>query len=411
MFQPRGARSAPAGSGAGFAASAIVISLVAFNLRPALTGVGPVLPEIMRDTGLDATGASLLTTLPVLCLGAFGALAPGLARRVGMERAVAAVLVLLILGLLLRAGAGTAALFGGSLLAGAAIGLGNVLMPAVLKRLAAAQPALMTGIYTMVLCLGAAVAAAIAVPVAQLAGGQWRVSLAVWAAPTAVALLAVAWFWRRKLLRQAGGDVSARPAHRRALLADPLAWQVTMFMGLQSMLAYGVFGWLAPILRTRGDTPHLAGLVVGVSILAQVGASLPAPLVAVRLRHQGALCAAVMALITASMLGLTSAPLAYQWVFGVGLGIGSGAAFALAITLIVLRSPDTATAAQLSGMAQSIGYIMASLGPLLIGISHQRTGDWLGAEILFVIAGAAAALSGALAGRPRIVGALPATVR
>ncbi len=390
------------GARSGRVAAALVIALVAFNLRPALTSIGPVLPEIMHDTGLAAAGASLLTTLPILCLGVFGGLAPTLARRLGMERAVALLLAVLAAGLLLRGVASAAALFAGSLLAGAAIGAGNVLMPAVLKRLPF-PPALLTGVYTTALCLGAAIAAGVTVPLTRAAGGAWGVALAAWAAPAAVALLVTGWVWRGAIARASlalptqAGDAAV------PLLGQPLAWQVTAFMGLQSMLAYGAFGWLAPLLRSRGDDAHTAGLVVAASIVAQVAASLPAPLLAARLRGQGMFAACTILVVVASFLGLSRAPLGWQWGLAVTLGLGMGSALALAITLIVLRSADAAVAARLSGMAQGIGYTLASLGPLGIGMLHDRTGDWRGAEAVFLVAGILAAIAGWLAGRPRLL--------
>ena len=375
--------------------------MVAFNLRPALTGVAPVLAEIMRATGLGAAGASALATLPVLCLGLSAAAAPLLVRRLGMERAVLALLAAIVAGLALRGAGGVGALFAGSLLAGCGIGLGNVLMPAILKRDFAGRPGLMTGIYTTALCLGAAAAAGLAVPLLALAGGAWAASLAFWALPAAAALALAGWVWRRRIFGPPPRGVT--PPSGARLLRSPLAWQVTLFMGLQSMLAYAVFGWLAPLLRSRGDDPRTAGLVVSVCVLSQMAASLPTPVLAARLRRQSVPAAASALLIAASFLGLARGPLAWQWAFSVALGLGAGAAFALAIMLMVLRSADGAVAAGLSSMAQAFGYTLAAFGPLLVGLLHARTGDWSGAEALFVLAGLGAAVAGALAGRPRVL--------
>ena len=175
-------------------------------------------------------------------------------------------------------------------------------------------------------------------------------------------------------------------------------------MGLQSSLAYGVFGWLAPILRSRGDDAVTAGLVVSVSILAQTVASLAAPLLVARLRHQSVPAAGVMLLTTASFLALLWLPLAWQWGLAVTLGIGMGASFSLAMMMILQRAADGHAAAALSSMAQSVGYTMAAGGPLLVGVLHDATGDWSGAAALFLAAGGGAAVSGALAGRSRLVG-------
>lgn len=381
-------------------AASIVVAVVALNLRPALTGVAPVLAEIMHGTGLNVNGASALETLPVFCLGFASAGATPLVRSQGLERAILIVLAVIVGGLALRGTGGVAALFAGSLLAGIGIGVGNVLMPTLLKRDFASHPALMTGVYTTMLCLGAAIAAAIAVPLLNVAGG-WGGSLAFWALPALAALVVSAWVWRRPVLR----PMPARVAERGgvALLRSPLAWQVTTFMGLQSMLAYAVFAWLAPMLRSRGDDPRTAGLVVSVCVLTQMAASLPMPLFAVRLRSQGVPAAVSIAVIVGSFVALARAPLGWQWLMAATLGLGAGAAFALAIMLMVLRSADSRVAASLSSMSQGFGYTIAACGPLLVGVLHGRTGGWGGAEALFVIVGIAAAIAGVLAGRPLLL--------
>ncbi len=378
--------------------------LIALNLRPAFSTVAPVLPEIMADTGLSATGASMLTTAPVLCLGLFSPLAPRLARRIGVERAMLVALSAILLGTGLRGLPGVPALFAGSLLAGAGIGIGNVLMPGLLKRDFPGRGALMTGVYVMALAVGAAFASAVTTPLRLALGGWWGGALAAWTVPAAVAILAAGSVWAGRLGRGPGG--AAVPVMRRGagLWRDPLAWQVTLFMGLQSTLAYVVFGWMAPMLRSRGDTAVTAGLVVSVSVVFQIIASLPAPILAARLRQQSGPAAAAMLLTAASFIALLTAPLAWQWVLAAVLGLAQGAAFSLAILLIMLRAGDSEAAARLSGMAQGVGYTMAAAGPLLVGVLHDRSGGWGGAGWLFAVAGVAAAAAGALAGRNRLVG-------
>ena len=385
--------------------AAIAIVLIAFNLRPAFASLAPVLNEIMADTGLTATGASVLTTAPVLCLGLFGPLAPWLARRLGIERTIIAVLLVILVGTGLRGLGVVPALIAGSLLAGAGIGVGNVLMPSLLKRDFPDRAPLMTGIYITALSVGAVVAAATTAPLRVALGGWWAGALAAWTLPAAVAVAAVATVWAGRIGR--GAAAGAGPVARGIgrLLRDPLAWQVTLFMGLQSTLAYIVFGWMAPVLRSRGDSAVTAGLVVSLSFIFQVAASLPAPILAARSRRQSVPAAAVMLAAAASFVALLAAPLSWQWVLAAVLGLAQGAAFSLAILIIVLRAGDSETAAQLSGMAQSIGYTMAALGPLLAGVLHDWTGGWSGAGWLFVIGGICAAAAGALAGRDQLVGA------
>jgi CP family cyanate transporter-like MFS transporter len=399
-------RPGPAASARGAISwpAAVVVVLIALNLRPAFSTIAPVLPEIMADTGLSATGASVLTTAPVLCLGLFSPLAPWLARRIGTERAMLAALSAILLGTGLRGLPSVPALFAGSLLAGAGIGVGNVLMPGLLKRDFPGRGALMTGVYVMALAVGAAVASAVTAPLRLALGGWWGGALAAWTVPAAAAMLAAGLVWAGRLGRASVG--AAAPAVRRGagLWRDPLAWQVTLFMGLQSTLAYVVFGWMAPMLRSRGDTAVTAGLVVSVSVVFQIVASLPAPILAARLWRQSGPAAAAMLLTAASFVALLTAPLAWQWVLAAVLGLAQGAGFSLAILLIMLRAGDSEAAARLSGMAQGVGYTMAAAGPLLVGVLHDRGGGWGGAGWLFAVAGVAAAAAGVLAGRNRLVG-------
>ena len=393
--------------------AACTVALVALNLRPSLASIGPVLDEVMGDLHLSAGGAAVLTTAPVLCLGLFGPLAPAAARRLGLERTALLALAAVALGMALRGAGSFAPLLGGSLLAGAGVGVANVLMPGLLKRDFRDRLALMTGVYPMALCLGAAVAAGATAPLRGAFGQSWLVrdfqvrewgaALAAWAVPTLATMAVAALVWRRSIGPGAGAGVVG-PRRVGGLWRDPLAWQVTLYMGLQSALAYCVFGWLAPILRSRGDDAVTAGLVVSVSILAQTAASLPAPVLAARLRHQSGPAAGVVLLTTGSFLALLWLPLAWQWPLAVALGAGMGSAFSLALMLIVQRAADGHAAAALSSMAQSVGYTMAAGGPLLVGMLHDATGDWSGAAALFIVAGGAAAVSGALAGRSRVLG-------
>ncbi|AWK88433.1 CynX/NimT family MFS transporter [Azospirillum thermophilum] len=374
------------------------IVLVALNLRPALSSVGPVLQEMVGELAISATLASVLTTLPVLCLGLFGLSAPGLARRFGSERVILAILLVLAAGIGLRAVPSFPAQMVAAVLAGAGIGIIGALLPGLVKRDFPDRAALMTGVYTMALCAGAAVAAGAAVPLEVAFGDRWNLSLAVWLLPAVVA--AAVWFPLLPPRLPAGTPPAPRV---RGLWGDGLAWQVTLFMGLQSSLAYILFAWLPVILRDRGVAPVDAGFVMSVQILVQVGAALVAPLLAARFRNQSLIAAATQAISLAGFLGCVYGPLDQLWGWAVLLGIGQGASFAVALTLIVMRAGDPHVAAQLSGMAQSVGYTLAAMGPLAAGLLHDRTGAWHASTGLFVCAGLSAALFGLAAGRARLV--------
>lgn len=370
----------------------LALVLVAINLRPALSSLAPVLRQAQQETGMGNAGAGLLTTLPVLCLGLFAPLAPRLAARFGTERVVLWVVLLLAAGILARGLAGTAGLFAGSLVSGASIGIIGVLLPGIVKREFPGQADIMTGVYTMALCFGAALAAGATVPLAGALGG-WPAALSFWALP---ALLAAA-AWRPQLRRAHAHALPARDT--RSLLTDRLAWQVTLYMGLQSSLAYCVFGWLAVILQDRGTSAVQSGLLVSVSVMVQLLSALGAPWLARRQGDQRTMIVVVLMLTLAGLMGCLYAPTDNLLPWAILLGLGQGGTFSMALSLIVLRSPDAAIAARLSGMAQGIGYALASLGPLLLGLVHDLTHDWRGAGWLFAAIILAALLAGIGAGR------------
>lgn len=375
----------------------LALILVALNLRPALSSLSPVLPEVMQTLGISTTTASILTMAPVLCLGLFGFITPRLESRFGPERTVIGALLLLAAGIGLRGIHDFNALFIGTIGAGAGIGIAGVLLPGLVKRDFPNQASLMTGVYTMALCSGAALASALAVPMSHWFGG-WPAALAFWALPA----LAAALFWLPQTRQQQ--QLRRAPAYRvTGLWRDPLAWQVTLFMGLQSSLAYAVFGWLAPILRERGLDPAAAGYAVSVSIMAQIISALIAPSIAARRPAQSGAAVAMIMVTMTGLLGCLYAPLESLWLWVPMLGLGQGGSFAIALSLIVLRAPDARIATYLSGMAQSVGYTLASIGPLMAGLLRDWFGNWAATGPLFVTICLLAATAGFGAGRARHV--------
>ena len=373
--------------------------LVALNLRPALSSMAPLLSEVSNSLGLSAAQAGLLTTLPVLCLGLFAPLAPILARRYGTERVVLGVLLALAGGIIVRSCFGDVGLFAGSILAGASIGVIGVLLPGIIKRDFAGHAGTMTGVYTMALCLGAALAAGATVPLSDYFANSWVLGLGFWAVPAVIAAV----FWLPQVgKRQGAHSVSYRVS---GLLRDPLAWQVTLYMGLQSSLSYIVFGWLPSILIGRGLTPTQAGLVMSGSVIVQLITALTAPWLATRGKDQRLAIVVVMGMTLAGLFGCLYASLDGLWGWAIVLGLGQGGTFSLALTLIVLRSRDSHVAASLSGMAQGIGYTVASMGPFAVGVVHELTGGWSALGWIFAVIGCGAIIAGLGAGRARYVNA------
>jgi CP family cyanate transporter-like MFS transporter len=376
---------------------------LAANLRPALTGVAPLIGEIQSDTGISNGAAGLLTTLPLLAFGLLSPVAPRLARRFGVERALLASLLLLAAGILLRWAEAVAALFLGTAILGAAIAVGNVLLPSLVKREFSEHAGIMTSVYSTSLGISAALAAGVSVPLAALDGIGWRGALAVWVVP---ALLAgVVW------LPQLGrGDRPADPSVRSSpgiddLWRSPLAWQVTMFMGLQSLAYYVTLAWLPEILQEQGMDAARAGLMLGLSQAVAIVTMFLAPMIAERRASQRGVVVAAVGVSGVGVLGLLVAGSAASTLWVVLLGLGQGASFSLALAFFALRASDPGHAAALSGMAQSVGYLLAAGGPFLFGLLRDATGAWKVPLVLLLAITVCLLIAGLGAARDARVGA------
>lgn len=363
------------------------VVLVAINLRPAAASIGPVLDRIESDTGMSSGTAGALATLPVLCFGLLAPLAPVLAGRLGVRTSLAASLLVLLGGLLVRLIPGVGFLFVGTAVAGTAIAVGNVLLPVLVQRDFAQRTGTAIALYTTSLIGFAALTAGVTVPVANALGGGWRPGLAVWAIPAAVAALA----WAPALVRR---DAPARVASGTArlprsegawrLLRHPLAWQVTMYFALQSGGFYATLAWLPSIFRSHGASDTTAGLLLSLTLIVGMAAALTVPGLAARVRDQRPLVAICCALMVGGLLGILLAPMAAPYLWAVILGLGQNASFPLALMLIMLRGGSVEDTQGLSTLAQSVGYVLAALAPIAVGALHGASGTWTPALILLL---------------------------
>jgi CP family cyanate transporter-like MFS transporter len=380
---------------------------VAANLRPAAAAVGPVVDQIRASLGLSSTAASALLALPLVCFGAAALLAPPLAARLGHSRSIGVALVLLAAGLLLRVTGGVAELFAGTLLAGAAIAIVNVMLPVVVKGRFAGRTGYATAVYMASLTGVAALAAALTVPIEHALGGGWQTALGVWALPAGLAL--IAWAPQLRDPAPSRSDTGAPPANRpavpaRALLRDPVARQLVVFFGLQAASFYAILSWLPTIFQADGLSATTAGFLLGVSMFMGLPAALMVPGLATRASDQRFFPVGLCALTAIGFVGLIVAPTSVPLLWAALIGLGQGAAFPLAMTMIVLRSGAVAVTTALSTLVQGSGYLIAACGPLLVGAIHDLTGSWsiaLGVLACLLIP---QALSGAVAGRPVRVG-------
>ncbi|AMD00115.1 MFS transporter [Halomonas chromatireducens] len=375
----------------------ILMVLVGLNLRPALSSLAPLLVRLQLDTGLSPLAIGALTTLPVLCLGIFAPLAPWLAKRLGPENTLTLALAALIAGLLLRGFPATPMLFAGTLLVGAAIGVAGTLLPALVKREIPVGADLMTGVYTMALCLGGALGAGLSIPLADLLG-SWRLSLISWSLLGVTAMLA----WITLMPRTpTGTPLPGGGGSLRQLLSQPLAWQVMLYMGTQSSLAYIVFGWLPTLLQARGYGESEAGWMMGASVMVQLISALGAPWLARFSRDQRPALMLVLGCVGAGLWLLLLGPTSWRWAGVVLLGLGQGGCFSLALTLIVLRSANARLAGKLSGLAQGGRYTLAAMGPLAVGVLLQFDVSLTIVTTALLLIVAVSAIFALLAGRNR----------
>lgn len=371
------------------------VLLVAANLRIVVTSLGAVLDQVSRDLAMHPAASSFVTTLPVLCFGLVAFVAPWIVRQLGPRAGVAAAVLVLTIGAVVRVIDGPTTLLLGTFLACAGIATANVLLPVVVKVDFGNRVGQVTGLYSAVMAIGAAVGAATTVQVSNAMGG-WRGGLLVWASLAAVALLV----WLPNT-RRTKGPASAR-ASIRPLLRDPVAWAVTVLFATQSLIAYVVMGWLPAIFRDAGLSPAQSGGLLGLSILIGVPLNFAVPVLAGRLRNQSKLAVSLTLCSVIGFIGLLVAPLSMPWLWVLLLGVG-GAVFPLNLVLFNLRTRTSADTAALSAAAQGIGYLLAAGGPFLVGLLRDTTGTWT-VSLLAVLAICAIQLvSGWAAGRNRYV--------
>ncbi len=375
------------------------VFVVAAAMRTPVSSVGPVLTDIRQSLGLSAVAVSVLTALPVVCFGALAPLGPWMTRKLGLTRAIAAFCAAIVAGLLIRVGAHTGLLFFGTFVAAGGIAAANVLLPALIKRDYPSRTGAMMGVYTLGVIASGALGAGLTVPFADAVGGGWRWGLGIWAAPAAAAL--VVWMpW----LKVDSGTALQPPAPFKRLLRDRIAWSVTLFFGVQSVGFYAILTWLPTLFEDHGFSDVRAGALLSVSSLVQAPIALVTPSIAARLRTQALPMCVSVGFIAAGLSGLLIAPTFLPLLWVIVLGIGQGASFPLALILMVLRTRTAEVTQQLSSMSQGIGYLIAALGPLVVGAVHDAAGTWVLPLAILLALCVPQLLFGLDAARPRFVG-------
>ncbi|HET9898033.1 MAG TPA: MFS transporter [Streptosporangiaceae bacterium] len=381
------------------------ILALAFNLRGSITGLPPVFPVLTRATGLTPGSEAALAAVPVVGFAAFSGMAPLAARKLGEERVLGIALALLAAGLGLRSAWPGAMLFPGTILASCAIALTNVLLPSLIKRRRPERAGLLIGLYLTTLTTGAVLGSLIAVPVFNAmnassgSGGAVRLTYGIWALPALIA----ACVWLPQLRFRTVPAEGGRPSVL-AMARHPLAWQVTLFMGLQSLSYYATLSWFPTMFQEHGISATAAGNLLALMNVGNVMTGLAVPVLAQRARDQRMLAVAAALAIIAGLIGAVFGPNSVVVVFVCVLGLGQGASLSLSVFLFTARTVDGQGAAALSGFAQGVGYVIASTGPLLLGFLHTVTGGWAVPGLTLLGAGFAQLGAGVLAGRALTIG-------
>lgn len=387
------------------------ILLTATTLRSPITGVGALMSNIQGDTGLSNTFAGLLTTLPLLSFSLFSLVAPSISRKIGVEKTMLYCMLLMCVGIVLRSLPSILLLFIGTALIGITIGICNVLVPGVIKRDFPLKVGLLTGIYTSSMNLWGAISSGITPFLAHQAWG-WRGSLGVWvilAASAAMLWISVVWGGKNTddvTLVNFNTKTNVKTDTNvkfQSMWKSALAWQITLFMGLQSLMFYVGIAWLPQIFYEKGISYQTSGLYLFYMQIACMLGSFSMPIIGGRFRSQTSLAIFSASFFVIGYSGILFGSPSLTLLFMIALGLGCGTSFGLVILFFSLRTRTGEQAAQISGMAQCIGYFLAAIGPFLFGFLHDLTGGWNIPLVVITAFAVVTVLFGWLAGRERYI--------
>lgn len=353
----------------------LALILASLNLRPSITSISPLMSTIQSDLGINGITASLLTTLPVLCMGIFAPFSVKLSRRWGNEGAIVLALILIGAGTALRLFVGaTPLMMFTSFLSGVGIALAGPLLSSFIKQYFPTRVAAMVGIYSTAMVVGASISVGLSVPLQNILGGSWKGSLSLWALLAVIALpIWVKLALSARKVRQSGQisalNVEALP------VKNSRAWILTLFFGLMAAIFYSLTAWLAPAIQSQGYTKETAGSIQTLFTLISLPSTLLIPMLVHRYQRRvfWLVGCALMELIGVLMLNLSISP----WLAAIPLGIGAGGLFPIALMLPIDETNNAQEASAWSAMTQSGGYILGALGPLGIGWLHDATGSFI----------------------------------
>ncbi|GIN70580.1 MFS transporter [Bacillus sp. J14TS2] len=377
------------------------IILVGANLRAPLTSVGALISFIRDDLSLSHAVAGSITTLPLLAFALLSPFAPKLANRFGMEKTIFFSLLLLMIGLIVRSFFGTSFLFIGTIMIGMAISMGNVLLPGLIKMNFPLKIGFVTGIYAVFMNLFGAFGSGLSVPIASIKGVGWKGSLAFWTILAIIALL----FWIPQLRKPSESVkvVKASGQKGKSIWHSPLAWHITIFMGLQSLIFYTFITWLPEILQTHGYSSSASGWMLFLMQFALIPVTFIIPVVAEKMKDQKVISGITAFFFMAGIVGLFLGSKLLIPLSVILIGIAAGSAFSLAMMFFSLRTSSGQEAAEMSGMAQSFGYLLAAVGPMLFGGLHDLFHSWKIPLLLLFLLAMVIFITGVNAGKSKVI--------
>lgn len=386
----------------------ILVILLACNLRAPITGVGSLIGVISEDFSLSSGAAGMLTTIPLLAFAVVSPMVAMLAEKLGAGKLLVISSAALAVGILIRWVSGGVGLFLGTGIIGAAIAVGNVLLPAIIKSSFPNRMESMTSLYTVIMQIVSAVSTAVSVPLSLVLG--WKAALGVWLIPAAVAL---AFCFLTRSLRisqrsdpsQASDCFDVSVSKKRSLYKSSMTWWVTLYMGVQSMLFYSFIAWLSPMMQTAGYDSVLSGYLLSGYVIMGMAGSAALPLVTKKSRSHsqtGVLMGATYFL--GALLMLLSLSLPVLLFPGIIIcGFCSGTSISFAMTLFGLHTSNGQSASRLSAVAQSIGYLVAAIGPVVLGRIFDATKSWLLPMMILAAAAGFLIVAGKIVGRDEII--------
>ncbi|MFJ7826160.1 CynX/NimT family MFS transporter [Psychrobacillus sp. NPDC096623] len=379
----------------------IGIIFISTTLRAPLTAVGPIISYIRDGLEISNVLAGFITTIPLLAFAIVSPFVPKIARRFGMEMTLFLAILLLAIGIVIRSLGTSFFMLLGTALIGVAIAFGNVLLPSFIKLKFPLQLGLMTGLFTVSMNLSAGIGAGISYPITNGTKYGWQGALGFWAILAVIACIIWLPQIKKKQIVVSGPKTNAIKA--KSILKSPLTWSITLCMGLQSLIFYTTAAWIPEILQTQGMEAEKSGWMLSNMQFAQLPMTFLIPILAGRFKDQRILVLLFTIFYLIGFTGLLYGDISLTLLWMIALGLGGGASFGLVMMFFSLRSRTPMEAADLSGVAQSIGYLLAAVGPVFFGFIHDETGSWHTPMILFMVTVVLLFLAGMHAGRDRFV--------